>query len=224
MSAAFLTATGTDIGKTFVACGLIEELTRRGRAVAAVKPLVSGYEDWSAPASDPARLLAALDIPATDEEIARVSPFRFRAPLAPDRAAEREGRSVDFAALVKFCRGAADACDGTLLIEGIGGVMVPVDARHTVLDLMAALGHPALLVAGSYLGTISHTLTALAVLRQHRITVAAVIVSETTGSSVPLADQVASIAHFAGTVPVLALPRLLPGAGHAVFGQLADLL
>jgi dethiobiotin synthetase len=225
MSALFLTATGTDIGKTFVAIGLIRELKRRGREAAALKPVVSGYEEWSAPASDPARLLSALDLPATAEEIARIAPWRFSAPLAPDAAARREGRTLDFAALVAFCRAAADANAGATIIEGIGGVMVPLDDHRTVLDWIAELGAPAVLVAGSYLGTISHTLTALASLRQRRLTVAAIVVSEREEAPERLADNAASIARFVPAgIPVLALPRVNPGAGHAVFGRLADLV
>jgi dethiobiotin synthetase len=224
MSTVFLTATGTDIGKTFVAAGVIHELRRRKREVAAVKPIATGFEEWSAPASDPARLLAALGLPASEEEMARITPFRMRAPMSPDMAARREGRTVDFAALVAFCRREAEACAGTLLVEGIGGCMVPIDERHTVLDWIANLHAPALLVAGSYLGTISHTLTALTALRQHHVPVLAVVVSESEGSSVPLAENVASIQHFAGAAPVLTLPRLAPGASHAVFGALADLM
>jgi dethiobiotin synthetase len=224
MSAIFLTATGTDIGKTFVAVGLIDELKRRGREVAAVKPVLSGFEDWSAPASDAARLLAALELPASDEEIKRIAPWRFRAPVAPDLAARREGRTLDFAALVAYCRAEADAAAGLLIVEGIGGAMVPLDERHTVLDWMAELRFPVVLVAGSYLGTISHTLTALAALRQRRLGVAAVVVSESAESAVPLGDNAASIARFAGDVPVLALPRLPHGTDHAVFGALADLV
>jgi dethiobiotin synthetase len=224
MSAIFLTATGTDIGKTFVGIGLIRELKERGRDVAAVKPVVSGFEAWSAPASDPARLLAALDLPASEDEIARISPWRFGPALAPDIAARREGRRVDFAAVVEFSRREAAACADVLLIEGIGGVMVPLDERHTVLDWMAELRLPVLLVAGSYLGTISHTLTALAALRQRHLKVAALIVSETADSTVPLEDAAASIARFAAGVPVLALPLLAPGRHHAAFGEIADLL
>ena len=69
-----------------------------------------------------------------------------------------------------------------MLIEGVGGIMVPLDERHTVLDWMSALRLPVLLVAGSYLGTISHTLTALHVLAQRNLDIAAVVVSE---SAVP---------------------------------------
>jgi dethiobiotin synthetase len=224
MSALFLTATGTDIGKTFVAVGLIEALKRRGREVAALKPVASGYEEWSAPASDPARLLSALGVPFTEDEIAKISPWRFRAPLAPNIAASREGRHMDYDGLIGFCRSSAENCADVLLIEGIGGVMVPIDDRHTVLDWIADLKVPALLVAGSYLGTISHTLTALGALRQRHVPVAAIVLSETEGSSVPLADNAASVARFARGVPVLALPLLAPGEDHAVFGALADLV
>ena len=224
MTAIFLTATGTEIGKTFVAAGLIHALKRKGREVAAIKPLVSGYEDWSAPASDPVRLLDALGLPHTEDEVAKIAPWRFRAPLAPNLAASREGRHLNYDALLEFCRAAAAACPGALLIEGIGGVMVPIDERRTVLDWIADLHVPALLVAGSYLGTISHTLTALATLRQRQVPVAAIVLSETEGSSVPLEDNAAAIAQFSHGVPVLSLPLLLPGMEHATFAALADLV
>jgi len=224
MSAHFVTATGTDIGKTYVSVGLIHELRRRRRKVFAMKPVVSGYDDWSAPASDPARLLAALDLPANDEEVARVSPWRFRAAMAPDAAARLERKKIDYAALVEFTARAVNAAEGVLLVEGIGGVMVPLDERHTTLDWMIALKLPAILVAGSYLGTISHSLTALAVLQHAGLKVSAVIVSETGGSPMPLEAQVASIQRFAGKVPVLGLPRLAPADHHLTIERLADLV
>src|SRR6202012_761398 len=118
--------------------------------------------------SDPAELLAALDCPATLIEIERIAPWRFGAPLSPDLAAQREGRVVDFNALVGFSRAAITGARGVMLIEGVGGVMVPLDDRHTVLDWMTVLRIPVLLVAGSYLGTLSHTLTALHVLAQRQ--------------------------------------------------------
>jgi dethiobiotin synthetase len=156
MSAIFVTAAGTDIGKTFVACGLVRALQARGRKVAALKPIASGFVPTDPERSDSGRLLAALGRPVTTETIAQVSPWRFAAALSPDMAAAREGRTVDFAAVVGFCRDAVATRDGALLIEGIGGVMTPLDARHTVLDWMAALDIPIVLVAGSYLGAISH--------------------------------------------------------------------
>jgi dethiobiotin synthetase len=223
MSALFLTATGTDVGKTFVAAGLIRALKRRGRAAAALKPVASGFEEWSLPASDPARLLDALGLPVSAEEIARIAPWRFKAALSPDEAARREGRAIDFAELVAFCRGEISSAADALVIEGIGGVMVPLDERHTTLDWIAQLATPAVLVAGNYLGTISHTLTALAALTHRHIPVAAIVVSD-GGSDVPLDRNAASIARFAKTIPVLALPRLEGVQDHAAFGALADLV
>src|ERR1700681_2837582 len=104
MSAIFISATGTDIGKTFVTCGLIGALQARGRKVAALKPIMSGFDP--AATSDAGLLLAGLGRPVTAEEISRMSPWRFAAPLAPDMAAAREGRTIDVAAVVAFCRDA----------------------------------------------------------------------------------------------------------------------
>ena len=159
MSAVFITATGTDIGKTFVTAGLIRHLRASGRDVDALKPVVTGFDPAHPEASDAGVLLAALGRPVIAAEIARISPCRFSAPLSPDMAARRERRDIDFDALMDFSAGAVARAKGTLLIEGIGGVMVPLDDRHTVLDWMVALTCPVMLVTGSYLGSLSHTLT-----------------------------------------------------------------
>lgn len=205
MSAIFITATGTDVGKTFVAASLIGHLRQMGRLVDAIKPVVSGFDPAQAAVSDPGVLLRALGLPVTPQEIDRISPWRFRAALSPDLAAMREGRSIDVDTVVAFCQSAIGQRQDILLIEGVGGVMVPLDEHRTVLDVMMALQLPLILVAGSYLGTISHTLTALDAVYRRGLIVLAVIVSETPGSTVPLDDTVAAIARFAE--PVIGLPR-----------------
>jgi dethiobiotin synthetase len=223
--AVFITSTGTDIGKTFVAAGLIQHLRSAGRSVDAIKPVVSGFDPATAAGSDPGVLLTALGRSIVPEEIERISPWRFKTPAAPDLAAQREGRIIDFNALVDFSRRAMDAKKDVLLIEGVGGVMVPLDAGHTVLDWMTALRLPLILVVGSYLGTISHTLTALHVLAQRKLDIAAIVVSETPASPVPLDDTIASIARFADSIEVIGLPRLPVGSDfHPTFARLAKLL
>jgi dethiobiotin synthetase len=209
VAAIFITATGTDVGKTYVAASLIRHFRQMGRLVDALKPVVSGFDPDAAAASDPGVLLHALGLPVTMAEIERISPWRFRAALSPDLAAALEGRGIDVDAVVTFCQSAIDQRQDILLIEGVGGVMVPLDDTRTVLDVMMALQLPLILVAGSYLGTISHTLTALDALYQRRLKVLATIVSETPGSTVPLADTVAAIARFAE--PVIGLRRQQPG-------------
>ncbi len=205
MTAIFITGTGTGVGTTFVVASLIRHLRQLGRAVDAIKPIVSGYDPVQAAASDTGTLLAALGLPFSPEAVDRTSPWRFRAPLAPDAAAQVEGRSIDVDGVIAFCQSAIERHRDVLLIEGIGGIMVPLDQHRTILDVMMALRLPLILVTGSYPGTISHTLTALNSLFRRDMSVLATIVSETAGSTMPLDEVVASIGRF--TAPVIGLPR-----------------
>lgn len=223
MRACFVTGTGTDVGKSFVTASLVRRLNSAGREVAACKPVVSGFDPADARSSDPGILLAAMQRPVSAAELDRIAPWRFSAPLSPDMAAAREGRAIDFSELVAFSQRAVAQQSGLLLIEGVGGVMVPLDARHTVLDWMAALALPVLLVAGSYLGTISHSLSAIAVLQARGLEIVALAVSESEGSAVPLDETVATIGRFAATVKVIGVPRGATPADPA-FARLQELL
>jgi dethiobiotin synthetase len=214
MSAYFITATGTDIGKTFVTCGLLRHLRGAGRSAGAIKPVVSGFDMARSEDSDCGMLLRELGEAVTPEAVDRLSPWRFSAPLSPDMAAAREGRELDFEALVSFCR-AAIAKHDFLFIEGVGGVMVPLDARHTVLDWMAELELPAVVVTGSYLGTLSHTLTALGAMERAGIKVKALIVNDTGDGAVPLSDTAATLHRFLPRTAVATLPRNPAGRDFA---------
>jgi len=215
MPAFFITATGTDIGKTYVTAGLLRHL--RAQGASAIKPVASGFTAESAAVSDPVQLLEAMGEAVTAEALARMSPWRFAEALSPDMAAAREGRAIDFEALVEFCGARVSGAQGPFFVEGVGGMMVPLDVRHTVRDWMAALGLPIVLVTGSYLGTISHTLTALDVLARTRLKVAALIVNETAGSAVSLEETITTLGRFAGAIPIVALHR---GADAAEFAAL----
>jgi dethiobiotin synthetase len=205
VTAIFITATGPDVGRTLVVASLIRHFRQSGRAVDAIKLIVSGYDPAQAAASETGMLVSALGLPFTPESIDRISPWRFRAALSPDLAARQEGRSIDVDGVVAYCQSAIDRRRDILLIDGIGGIMAPLDETRTILDVMMALRLPLILVTGSYPGTISHTLTALDSLFRRDINVLATIVSETPGSGTPLDEVVATIARFAA--PVIGLPR-----------------
>jgi dethiobiotin synthetase len=222
MTALFVSATGTDIGKTYISAAIAKALRAGGRTVEALKPVISGFEMEALADSDTGILLSATGLALTPENADAVSPWRFRAPLSPDMAAAREGRTIDFGALASFCLSGIASRKDVLLIEGVGGVMVPLDDRHTVLDWMAALEVPVLLVAGSYLGSISHTLTALDVIGRRGIRVMAVVISETPASTVDLAETARTVRRFAGGVPVTTLGR--DGSGTYVVAELLPLL
>lgn len=220
MSAFFVTATGTDIGKTFVTAGLVRYLRSRNIEALALKPVVSGFDPASARLSDSGMLLSAMNRACTDDEIHRISPWRFAAPLSPDMAAAREGGAVDINALMQFTYDAIVEADRPVFVEGVGGVMTPVTAKYTVLDWIAAQQLPVIVVAGSYLGTISHTLSAFEVLRQREVAITALVINATDGSPVSLYDTSEAIARFAPDIPIVTIPRR---ADDAQFAPLAHL-
>ncbi len=207
MDTFFVTSSGTEIGKTLVTATLCHQLRAQGSSVAALKPVISDFVDGD-PETDTAILLNALGLPVTAENVDRLSPWRFRAPLSPDMAAAREARTIDFDAVVAHSQTAMAAPGDVLLIEGVGGVRVPLTDDKTVMDWMVELGVPALLVVGSYLGTISHTLTAVDALQARNVAVKAVIVSTSDDSPVAAEETAATMARFLNEIPIAILPRL----------------
>ncbi|MBI5792826.1 MAG: dethiobiotin synthase [Rhodocyclales bacterium] len=221
MGANFITGTGTDIGKTWLACALLRHWRTQGLRPAAFKPVLSGFDPDQPGASDAGALLAALGREVSATALDAIAPWRYAAPLSPDMAAAGEGRSIDFAELVAFTRRSVSADYRQILVEGVGGVMVPLDDSHTVRDWIAASGLPCVLVTGSYLGSLSHALTALEALAKVGAGVTAIAVNETAGSTVGLAATLQSLARHAGGVPLVAIERSSPQAGIA---RLAGLL
>jgi dethiobiotin synthetase len=221
MGANFITGTGTDIGKTWLACALLRHWRAEGRVVAAFKPVLSGFDPAQAAASDAGALLAALGREASIAELDAIAPWRFAAPLSPDMAAALEGRRVDFEQLVGFTRRAAAAPDRPVLVEGVGGVMAPLDETHTVRDWIVASGLPCVLVAGSYLGSLSHTLTAIAALAGVGAGVTAIAVNETPDSTVTLDATLETLSRHAPGIPLVGIARAAPRSGVA---RLAGLL
>lgn len=204
----FITATGTDVGKTFVTTTLCRQLIGQGKKVAAFKPVISGY-DVADKQSDSALILQSCGLEITAKNIAKISPWRFAAPLSPDMAAHREGKNISLDELVAFCKEQEKSQADILLAEGVGGVCVPLNDTQTVLDWMVALADwKIILVAGSYLGSISHTLTAIQSLFARNLSLHALIVSESENSPVPLAETIKTLANFLPkSVSIVTLPR-----------------
>lgn len=170
----FVTGTGTGVGKTWVTRGLARALANRGHRVAALKPIETGC---APDALDAQALGRACGQPALANAPGL---YRAVAPLAPYAATLRGAPpppSID--ALAKSIRNATED-EGIVLVEGAGGVLVPIDATHSIADLIIALGAPVLLVAQNSLGVISFTLTALEALQHRGITVRAIAVTETS--------------------------------------------
>ena len=209
--AVFVAGAGTEIGKTYVTAALTRRLRATG-PVLALKPLASGVAPVDDPAfaeSDTAHLLAAQGLPVEAATVEACSPWRFAAPLAPDQAAALEGRRLALDEIVGWCHRRIASADGAVVIEGVGGLMSPITEEATNLDWIGALGIPVILVSGSYLGAISHALTAAEVLRLRGLPLRAIAVSETEGAPTPPEVIAEAIARHT-PVPVHCIGRGQP--------------
>jgi dethiobiotin synthetase len=181
VSVLFITGTDTGVGKTFVACALATLLRARGRRVGVMKPVETGVETEP---EDAVRLRRA----AGDEtRLDDVCPYRLRAPLAPAIAARLEGVTIDVDYVLGLARRRAATTD-VLLIEGAGGLLVPIVGKITYLDFAARLGAPILIVAANRLGTINHCALTARVAHDAGLTVRGFVLSQPT----PMTDVSAS--------------------------------
>ncbi len=202
MSALLVTGTDTGIGKTFVACALAHALRARGRTVAVMKPVETGVV--SEP-EDALRLRAAAADPAPLDDIC---PYRLRAPLAPAVAARAEGVTIDLARLETLIRRRQAAAD-VLLVEGAGGLLVPIRDGITYADLAARLGLPLLVVAANRLGTINHCALTARVAAAAGLTVLGFVLSQPTLDHDPsIASNAATIERLAGLTCLGEIPHL----------------
>jgi len=225
MARYFITSSGTEVGKTLVSAALCHQARQRGLSVVALKPVMSGFDPADPVTSDAGILLASLGQPLTGgggdaAALDSISPWRFAAPISPDMAAAREGKTISFDDLVAFSRAAMAGPADLGLVEGAGGIMAPLGPQHLMIDWLAATGLAPVLVVGSYLGTISHTLSALAVLTTRGMAPAAVVISESPVSPVPLGETADALARFSSGVPILQVPRI---AGQQPWQRAADL-
>ncbi len=192
----FVTATDTGVGKTQVASALLSLLADAGLSPAPFKPYESGCTRLSRPA-DALELRAAA---RSSDSLDQVCVHRFHAPLAPGVAAARMGRVPDFRPVLAAFRRFGSR---SLVAEGAGGLLVPLDPRRDVIDLIEALGLPVLLVARAGLGTLNHTGMSLRLLRLRRIPVRAVVLARSSPVRDPSVEDNATWLARRHGVPVL---------------------
>lgn len=191
----FITATGTGIGKTFICCEIIKYLRQKQCDVKAIKPIITGVSDEVADA-DNVQILNALGEEIRRDNLVNISPFSFKYPASPDIAARYSNQPyLNYDLIVKYCQDFLDNDDSDFaFIEGIGGVMVPLDDSKSLLDLIKDLDIEIILLTGNYLGTLSHTLTALNVLEGCHIN--QIIVNDLADNRQTLAQNIDSLSNF----------------------------
>ena len=156
----FVTGTDTGVGKTRVAVALLRALVAQGVTAVAMKPVAAGIDRALAMNADVAELLAAGNVAAARAD---VNPYALTAAIAPHVAAAREGVTIELATIAAAYRRLSLQADA-IVVEGAGGALVPLDARHDMLDVARVLSLPVLLVVGIRLGCLNHArLSALAI-------------------------------------------------------------
>jgi dethiobiotin synthetase len=197
----FVTGTDTGVGKTEVACALLEAARAGGLDAVGMKPAQSGLVQ-----GEPSDADLLLEASGGVEPLAAVCPYSFAAPLAPAVAARLEGRAVSLEVVLEAARALA-ARHAAVVVEGAGGLLVPLTERHTYADLAVALGLPVLVVARAGLGTVNHTALTLEALDRRGLVVAAVVLNRTGPDDDPsVAHNAREIARLTGREPIATLP------------------
>lgn len=160
----FVTGTDTGVGKTTVTVRLMQQLIAQGLTVIGMKPIASGCEwldgDWQN--EDVRQLTAASNVKAPPELI---NPYCFDPPIAPHIAAAQAGVNVDLGVIQAAYQQLTTMAD-VVIVEGAGGLLVPLNDKQSIADLIQVLNIPALVVVGMRLGCINHAMLTAQVLQQ----------------------------------------------------------
>jgi dethiobiotin synthetase len=202
VSGVFVTGTGTEVGKTVVAATIARTAAAAGRRVAVFKPAVSGLEEGGEP--DHALLRRAAGSRQSDDEIA---PYRYRPPVSPHLGAELAGESISPERLRAAASRAAAASD-KLVVEGVGGFLVPLTLGYLVRDFARDLGLAVVIAAAPGLGTINHTLLTIESVGAVGLGVAAVVLTPWPEEPGEIERSNREAIERLGGVRVPTLPRL----------------
>lgn len=183
----FITGTDTGVGKTVVTGAIARCLSAKGIKVGVFKPIATGCERRrEGLVSRDAEFLAHCS--NSEQSLEEINPIRYSEPLAPLVAAERSRRQVDFTLIEQAYTNVVSNND-LVLVEGIGGLMVPIERDYMVLDLMEDMALPVIIVAASRLGTINHTLLTIQACQQRSLQVAGVVINKYNPEQADLAEE-----------------------------------
>jgi len=177
----FITGTDTAVGKTHVTAALLTELRRRGISAAAFKPIACGTGG-----RHDAEIYAA--IMNHEQPLDVINPIYLRHPLAPSVAAKLERKRIDLHKILRTYH-QLSANYSVILVEGAGGLLVPIRENYFVADLAKALNLPLLIVARLGLGTINHSLLTVRQSHSYRLKIAGFVLNDTVGRRYGLAEK-----------------------------------
>lgn len=203
MNSFFITGTDTGVGKTIIAGALAAAFREKGIDVGVMKPVASG--GW-----DDARFL--IKSAGVEDNIFLVNPYCLATPVAPAVAAEIEKLKIDIGR-IKAAYEELSRRHEMVIVEGVGGLLVPIYKKYLVTDLIKDLDLPIIIVAKPGLGTINHTLLTISQARRSRIKVLGVIINNYDEATAGIAEKTApEVIEKVGSVPILGIVRHIDGA------------
>lgn len=207
----FITGTDTGVGKTLVTAALALHLKKRGLTVGVMKPIETGVSAGRKAQSDTARLQSIIE---SEETAGAICPYSFELPVAPLAAAQAEGQIINPDTIKKVYRLLTSRYDG-MVVEGVGGIRVPITPKSSVTDLIKSLRLPVIVVGRSGLGGINHALLTIETLQRLKIPIIALILNHTEATRSSLARMQArttlEILRKQAGVPVLGPLPYEPG-------------
>jgi dethiobiotin synthetase len=217
MRGIFITGTDTEVGKSVLAAAICAALVASGRSVTAFKPVITGLDEPPGPFGHDHELLARATGGSRRPE--EVAPYRFGPPASPHLAAERAGALIDPARLVSLARDATASAE-LLVVEGVGGLLVPLTPGYLVRDFAVDLALPVLVAARPALGTINHTLLTVESARAAGLTVTGVVMTPWPDEPTAIERSNRATVERLGRVTVHGLPRTDPGTLAEAAGAL----
>ncbi len=183
----FVTGTDTGIGKTTVSCALLHAFAAQGKRVVGMKPIAAGSENgkWL----DVEHLLAASNVNVTRQQI---NPYAFDPPISPHIAAQQAGAEIDLAIIHQAYLELSKQAE-IIIVEGVGGFLVPINQHQTGADLARVLGLPVILVVGMRLGCLNHALLTAQSIRATGLTLAGWVANCMDPQMLVLAENIATL-------------------------------
>jgi dethiobiotin synthetase len=224
----FVTGTDTGVGKTLIAGAIAKILTDKGRNVGVFKPIATGCKhSWNGLISDDTEFLSYCA--NSDLSLSTITPVGYHTPAAPIVSAACDGSAIDFDRIAAAYK---DICQNSdiVIVEGIGGVRVPLTEEFDLLDLAVEFALPAVIVARPNLGTINHTLMTIDCVRAAKLKIAGVVINGYKAAESTTAEDTAPevIAQCSGADILAVVPFdetvdiQKPNLGEFIVGSLMD--
>jgi len=216
----FVTGTDTGVGKTLISCALLHKFSAQGRRTVGMKPVAAGC-DAEGRNEDALQLLAAGNVAV---DYGSINPYCFRHAVAPHIAAQRAGVLIDLSVIAKSYKKLAAQAD-VVIVEGAGGLLVPINEQQDSADLILELGLPVIMVVGMRLGCLNHALLTVEAIAVRGLALAGWVANVIVADMAAVEENVAALqqriaAPLLGIVPYMMQPDVHVAAGRLDLNRL----